>query len=141
MNGSHVVTGDGIQKTEISLLQVIRASPYAFLLPTARHLDLDGTDQLDLLHANHVEVFDGSRDHVSPFFRRGNILVSLKHLNVIAILDGATHEILWLWGPNNLALQHHPVLLENGRILLFDNGTEESRVLELDVPTGAVTWH
>jgi len=136
-----VVAEDGIKKTEISLLQAILASPYAFLLPTARHLDLDGVDQLDLLHANHVEVFDGSRDHVSPLFRQGNILVSLKHLNVIAILDGTTHEILWLWGPNNLALQHHPVLLENGRILLFDNGTEESRVLELDVPTGTVTWH
>jgi hypothetical protein len=136
-----VVSGDGIKKTEISLLQAIRASSYAFLLPTARQLDLEGVDQLDLLHANHVEVFDGSRDHVSPLFRRGNILVSLKHLNVIAILDGTTHEILWLWGPNNLALQHHPVLLENGRILLFDNGTEESRVLELDVPTGTVTWH
>jgi hypothetical protein len=136
-----VVSGDGIKKTEISLLQAIRASSYAFLLPTARQLDLEGVDQLDLLHANHVEVFDGSRDHLSPLFRRGNILVSLKHLNVIAILDGTTHEILWLWGPNNLALQHHPVLLENGRILLFDNGTEESRVLELDVPTGTVTWH
>jgi hypothetical protein len=128
-----VVSGDGIKKTEISLLQAIRASSYAFLLPTARQLDLEGVDQLDLLHANHVDV--------SPLFRRGNILVSLKHLNVIAILDGTTHEILWLWGPNNLALQHHPVLLENGRILLFDNGTEESRVLELDVPTGTVTWH
>ena len=136
-----VVTGDGIKKTEISLLQAFRASPYAFLLPTARQLDLDSVDQLDLLHANHVEVFDGSRDHVSPLFRRGNILISLKHLNIIAILDGATHKILWLWGPNNLALQHHPVLLENGRILLFDNGTEKSRVLELNVRTGTVTWH
>jgi hypothetical protein len=136
-----VLTGDGVKKTEISLLQVIRASPYGFLLPTARELNLNGVDHLDLLHANHVEVFDGSRDHVSPLFRKGNIVVSLKHLNVIAILDGTTREILWLWGPNNVALQHHPVLLENGRILLFDNGTEKSRILELDVPTETITWH
>jgi len=136
-----VVTGEGIKRTEISLLQVIRESPYMFLLPTARHLDLDGVDQLDLLHANHVEVFDGSKSHLSPLFEQGNILVSLKHLNVIAVLDGRTHEIIWLWGPNNLALQHHPVVLETGRILLFDNGIEQSRVIEVDVSTRTVTWH
>lgn len=136
-----IVTGDGKKKGEISLLQVIRDSPYSFLLPTARQLDLEGIDQLDLLHANHVEVFDGRQDSVSALFEQGNILVSLKHLNVIAILDGATHEMLWVWGPNNVALQHHPVPLESGDILLFDNGIEKSRILELDVRTNTVTWH
>ncbi|MEJ2239546.1 MAG: arylsulfotransferase family protein, partial [Gemmatimonadales bacterium] len=136
-----ILTSDGIERAEISLLDVIRHSPYAFLLPTAMELDQEDVDQLDLLHANHLEVLDGSLDDISPLFRRGNILVSLKHLNVIMILDSDTHQIVWLWGPNNLALQHHPVLLYYGHILVFDNGTERSRVLEIDVPTRVVTWH
>ena len=61
-------------------------------------------------------------------------------MNVIAILDGTTRDILWLWGPSNLSLQHDPTLLENGNILLFDNGLKESRVVRIEVPSGNFVW-
>ena len=56
------------------------------------------------------------------------------------ILDGKTHGILWLWGPTNVGWQHHPRLLSSGRILLFDNGFDESRVIEIEVPSGKIHW-
>ncbi len=67
-------------------------------------------------------------------------MISMRMLNAIAIIDGRTKEIVWLWGPNNVAVQHHPRLLANGNILLFDNGIEQSRVIELDPIEREVVW-
>jgi hypothetical protein len=68
------------------------------------------------------------------------MLVSMKHINAIAILDGDTKEILWLWGPTNISLQHQPQVLENGNMLVFDNGTSESRVIEVEPQSGRIIW-
>ncbi len=125
-----------------SVLEMLRTSPYAFLLP-----DLDavkarpgGTADLDLLHTNHVERFDGRLAGLSPLFAQGNLMLSLRNINTVLIVDGRSREILWVWGPGNVTFQHHPVLLDDGHILLFDNGTERSRVLELDPLSLEVTW-
>ena len=87
-----------------------------------------------------MEQFDGTLEDLSELYAEGNLLVSARNIDSILILDGDTHEILWLWGPNNIGRQHHPRLLENGRILVFDNGLAESRVLEVDVHFGEVQW-
>jgi len=138
-----VLSPEGELLYELDLLQILRDSPYAFLLPATTHLrprkDSDNPARdLDLLHTNHVEVFDGSLD--DPLFARGNLLVSMRNINSIAILDGQTHEIVWLWGPSNVIFQHHPVLLDDGHILLFDNGRKRSRVIELDPLTREIVW-
>jgi len=138
-----VLSADGELLYELDLLQILRDSPYAFLLPATTHLqprreNEDHARDLDLLHTNHVEVFDGSLD--DPLFARGNLLVSMRNINAIAILDGETHEILWLWGPSNVLFQHHPVLLDSGHILLFDNGRKRSRVIELEPRTREIVW-
>jgi hypothetical protein len=58
----------------------------------------------------------------------------MRKLNLIALLDPETEKIIWKWGPGNLCEQHHPTLLENGNILVFDNGTTKShsRIVELN---------
>lgn len=134
-----VLSQEGVQKREIPLLSPLLESTYRIVLPSVAHLPDEG-DDLDLLHANHVEVFDGSNEQYSPLFRRGNILISVRHTSTVAILDGSSAKILWLWGPTNISWQHHPRLLENGNILLFDNGTSKSRVIEISVPSGAIHW-
>jgi hypothetical protein len=97
-------------------------------------------DDIDIMHTNHIEVFDGSKEKFSPLYKSGNLLVSMRHLNAVAILDGKTREILWLWGPANIARQHHPRPLENGNMLIFDNGLSDSRIVEITVPEGRVVW-
>ena len=138
-----VLSPDGELLYELDLLQILRGSPYAFLLPATTHLrprkeNEDRARDLDLLHTNHVEVFDGSQE--SPLFAKGNLLVSMRNINTIAVLDGQTHEIVWVWGPSNVVFQHHPVLLDNGHLLVFDNGRKRSRVLELDPLTREIVW-
>jgi hypothetical protein len=136
-----VLSADGRREREIPLLDVLQRSPYAFLLPRTSGLPLPpDTTTADVLHSNHIEVFDGSLESQSPIYRRGNFLVSMKNLNTIAIIDGRTLQILWLWGPTNLTLQHSPTILPTGNILLFDNGTQTSDVVEVDPRRNAVVW-
>ena len=131
----------GEVREELSLLDVVRSSSYGFLLASvARRQFVAADGPLDTLHTNHVSVFDGSLASVSPLFGAGNILLSMRHLNAIMILDGATQDVLWIWGPSNLYGQHHPTLLPNGRLLVFDNGVSRSRVLEVDPRSNEIGW-
>jgi len=132
---------DGEVLREDSFVDIVQRSPYAFLMASVaanEYVPNDGP--LDVLHVNHVEVFDGSLAGIDPLFARGNLLVSMRHLSSIMILDGESHEVLWIWGPSNIYLQHHPQLLPSGRILLFDNGVEHSRVIDVDPLTRQLGW-
>jgi Arylsulfotransferase (ASST) len=97
----------------------------------------------DLFHTNSIQVFDGSLAARSPHFREGNILVSIHALGIVAILDPREERIVWALSGQWRA-QHGPRLLENGRILMFDNfGTMrvgESRALEVDPFTQEIVW-
>lgn len=98
--------------------------------------------QGDVFHANTIEVFDGRLGAVSPLFRAGNVLVSLRNVDFIGIVDGETKKFVWGLGKMFLK-QHQPVLLESGRMILFDNvglGRDRSRILEFDPFTQAVHW-
>jgi len=97
----------------------------------------------DWAHTNTVEVLPpnpkGERD---PRFRQGNILVSFRALDVIAIVDPEEDSVVWCYGPGILDGQHQPTMLENGNILLFDNGTYRgySIVREIDPLTERIVW-
>jgi len=131
---------DGRRIGEIDLLAALLRSRYRFLVPAISHRELPGSDTPDLLHSNHVEVFDGTQAHRSAMFRAGNILVSFRNISTILILDPRTRSIEWIWGPSNLTLQHHPTLLNSGNLLIFNNGIKRSSVLELDPVANRVVW-
>ncbi len=132
---------DGELKREISVLDAIHDSAYRFLLPSlAQEKDAQKGRQLDVLHTNHVEVFDGRLADRDPIYAEGNILISMRNINTIAILDGKSSDVVWIWGPTNLTFQHHPTLLDDGHILLFDNGFEHSRVIEIDPLSNGLVW-
>ena len=134
---------EGEELARFSVLEALRASPYAFLLPDvsdvrARKKRKDA--DLDLLHTNHVEVFDGRLSSVSPRYARGNLLLSMRNIHTVLILDGQDRSVEWIWGPSNLTFQHHPTVLDDGHVLIFDNGTKRSEVVEVDPDTGQVAW-
>lgn len=134
------ISPDGKVLAEDSLLEAIERSPYASLLET-----LDPTERADLFHTNTIEVFDGHLASLSPLFAKGNVLVSLWGLDTIAIVgppaEGEKPEVLFaltgLWHR-----QHQPTLLEDGRMLVFDNMAPDgySRVIELDPFTQKIAW-
>jgi len=136
-----ILSPEGEPLGEISILDLLQESPYAFLLPRLGHRDFQLTEPLfDVLHTNHVEVFDGRLAHLSPIYRAGNLLLSLRTISTVLILDPQAEEIVWAWGPGNLTFQHHPTLLDDGHLLIFDNGIDRSEVVEVDPLTYEVVW-
>lgn len=94
-------------------------------------------------HINTVDVLPetplGKRD---TRFRAGNLLVCFRNVNLVLVLDRIDYSVLWHWGADVLDLPHTPRMLDNGHILIFDNGTYRgsSRVLEIDPPSGEIVW-
>jgi outer membrane protein assembly factor BamB len=73
---------------------------------------------------------------------KGDILISVRELNTIAILSRQTKKIIWEWGSGEIDKQHHATLLDNGNILLFDNGPSRgfSRVIEVNPLSRKIEW-
>ena len=99
--------------------------------------------RIDYYHMNTVQLLPetelGRKDHR---FRAGNLIVCFRNVNLIAILDRSTMEIVWTWGPGQVELPHMPTMLTNGNILIYDNGTQRkySRIVELEPLTGRIAW-
>ncbi len=86
----------------------------------------------------------------------GNILVSLMKTNTVAVIDRMSGSVKLRWGAGEdtgvgrtgeLGHQHSATALDNGNILVFDNGLHPhgpiysySRVLEVDPNSGKMVW-
>ena len=79
----------------------------------------------------------------------GNILTNFRHYNTVTIIDKGTGDIVWRWGAGQLGHPHCPLPLDNGNILIFDNGYHRpnvafgfafSRVLEVNRETKEIEW-
>ena len=105
--------------------------------------DIGRQYRYDYFHTNTITVLPptppGERDRR---FAAGNLLVCFRNIDQIAILDADTRRILWSWGAGVLEGPHHPTMLENGHILVFNNGVKRihSSVVELDPVTGEIVW-
>ena len=105
--------------------------------------DGKGTPVFNYYHMNSIQVLPesplGRRDRR---FRAGNLLISLRNANLIAILDQDNYHVLWSWGPGELELQHTPRMLPNGHIIIMDNGLHRgwSRAVELDPERDEIVW-
>ena len=91
---------------------------------------------------NRREWGHGNSLNVTP---DGDFIVSYRRTNTVGIVDKATGAFKWKWGPNEIAHQHHPTWLDNGHILLFDNGAHGrgngfSRIVEVDTVSNEITW-
>jgi hypothetical protein len=100
---------------------------------------LDASGPVDVLHSNTLEVI--RRDH-DDAFRRGNVIVCTRDLDRVWVIDMASKRVVWSWGEGVLEWPHHPTLLPNGNLLLFDNGSRRhySRVLEIDPREKRIVW-
>ena len=99
--------------------------------------------QYDYYHLNTIKILpDTPLGKKDKRFQKGNWLICLRNTNLILILDKDTKEIVWHWGPGNLDWPHMPVMLENGDILIFDNGAHRdySRVIQINPLNKNITW-
>ncbi len=86
-------------------------------------------------HANSVSVTPD-----------GDWLVSFRRIDTVAAIDPSSGALRWRWGRGRLAHQHDAKILDNGHLLVFDNGVhrvgeaEFSRVVEVDVARDEIVW-
>jgi len=135
-----ILSPDGKMLESYSLIDLIINSPYANLIN--RKVVKTGGFFGHILHSNTLEIFDGSLEHKSPLFKKGNILVSILMVDAIAIFNLAEQQLVWVLGSGLWKSQHQPTLLKNGNILIFDNKDSENRsqVLEFDPFTQKIVW-
>jgi hypothetical protein len=97
----------------------------------------------DYFHVNTIGLLpETPLGLVDKRFAAGNLLICMRNVNQIAVLDRDTKEFLWVWGEGALEWPHHPTMLEDGNILVFDNGVrrEYSRVIEVNPTTRTIEW-
>ena len=130
-----VLGPDGSFIEEFSVLEAIRDSDYSSLLGAVE--DSEG----DILHTNTVKILDGSHEHLSPAFKAGNALVSLRTSSAVVSIDLERNRVVWaMLGP--FKVQHDSSLLESGNLLLLDNLGHHgrSKVVEIDPLTQEIVW-
>ncbi|HTY44417.1 MAG TPA: arylsulfotransferase family protein [Patescibacteria group bacterium] len=139
-----VLTPEGAIKKEFSFLDMVMADPGGPILAWVKECKiLNETGAGEIFDTNALQIID--RDMVlAPgcAVKKGDILFSMKSLDIIGVVDLRRQRIVWSWGRGELDMQHNPTLLANGNILIFDNGRRRkySRVVELDPRAGKVVW-
>jgi hypothetical protein len=135
-------TPDGSLVREISLLEAVYNTDYKHLLWNFKSL----RRRWDVLHLNNVELLGRDLADDFPMFDEGDILVSLRELNVVAVLN-PTGEIKWI-KVGEFTRQHDPDFEPGGWITVFDNRWEEdihkgthlggSRIVAIDPVTDEI---
>ena len=141
-----LLSADGTPLRKVSVLDALAASPYkAFfnLVPAG------ASERGDILHVNSVKFIPLSFARHHDLVEAGQALLVLREIDTVAALDLDAGRVVWAsrlpaTGP------HDADPLDNGHVLVFDNGlrygamTEwrmpRSRVLEVDPASGAVAW-
>ena len=141
------INAQGEITKKLSILDIIYRSGYEALLLA------DGNSGIkrfagDITHMNDVEVLSTNKAKNFPLFNAGDIMVSLRNLNLLVVIDGKSELIKWsMVGP--FIHQHDPDFLDNGNIAVYDNRAEGphstgnilggSRILEINPVTRKVT--
>ena len=79
--------------------------------------------------------------------RDGQVLMSLRMTSGVIAVDKNSGNVTWHLGSDVVAQQHTPVELDNGNILIFDNGNMRprvpgayTRVIEVNRATKQIEW-
>ena len=142
------VSPDGTVLQEISILDLIYRSRYEGVLFAngAHDSTLDVPLGGDFMHLNDVEVLTPELASAFPMFEEGDLLLSLRNLNLLMVISPHTGQIKWAQtGP--YLRQHDPDFLPTGQIAVYDNRRDgsgikrfgDSRILTVDPGTHRVT--
>ena len=142
-----LLSPNGEEKQRVSLLDCFEASEehswttaYRKFWEKQYEREYD-FERNDLFHTNSVQMLDGTIADRAPAFRKGNVLVSLGHMDVIAVVDLEARKVVWsLVG--RTALQHDAKIIGGGELMLFDNlwRSSQSAVKVFDPVTNEVLW-
>jgi hypothetical protein len=132
-----LVSPDGQILREVSILEALYMSDHIGLIAVGR-------TRRDVTHMNDVEELSAELADDFPMFEQGDLLVSLRNLNLLVVLDGKTERIKWFF-THPLLRQHDSDFITGGLISVYDNRDEYaetanvlggSRILNINPATG-----
>ena len=91
-------------------------------------------------HTNTVEIIN---EDIKGVCDKGDILISSRDMSMVGILNVEEQRFVWTWGAGVVSGQHQPTLLDNGNIMMLDNGWKSrnySRIIELDPAAKEIKW-
>jgi hypothetical protein len=112
----YLVSPDGEILREVSVLEALYESDHIGLLALGRA-------RFDVTHMNDVEELSAALADEFPMFEQGDLLVSLRNLNLLVVIDGKTERIKWFFS-HPLLRQHDPDFISGGLISVYDNRDE-----------------
>lgn len=120
------ITADGDVLEQISLLNLLYQNDLE------RHIFKHGQqDNADPTHLNDIEPLGANLAREHPLFEAGDLLLSLRHLDLVLVVDPETQKIKWHTSHVSTR-QHDPDFMAGGWIGIFDNrsdGTFRGEVL------------
>lgn len=133
-------TGHGTDAEHQAFLDLFRraADPGEQVHEGVRNVVLHNT-AADIFHANSAQaVVHG----IDGLWEPGDYLVSVRNLDLVVVIGAEDHEVRWSWGPGEIEHQHHATQLDDGSVMLFDNGVERgfSRILVVDPRDDHIAW-
>lgn len=107
-----------------------------------RRIDGDPPDRdsFDFFHPNDVDVLSATLAPRFPMFEPGDLLVSFRVIDLVAVIDPKTAALKW-WNTGPWLKQHDPDFLPDGRISVYSNnpGRRRSDIIKIDPTTRSVT--
>lgn len=127
------VTSDGQVLEDIYVLDVLYENGLERYIPKmmASVNPSEGEVRDDITHMNDVEPLDSSMADEYPLFDAGDLLVSLRHVNLVFVFDPKTLEVKW-HESDPFVYQHDPDFIGDGWIGIFNNNrdlTEDGSML------------
>ncbi len=88
-------------------------------------------------HPNDIEILAPEMVGVFPQFEAGDIMISLRTPNLVAVLDPDTLKVKW-WRHGPWHRQHDPDFQPDGTITVFDNRLDlgQSQIIKIDPQSG-----
>jgi len=135
-----VLSPEGKQLKKVSILDALLRSRYGRMMRAGPAWNIKS----DFLHTNSVDVIEAEAASNFPAVSEGQVLLSLRDIDTVAVLDLEKEEVVWAV-EGSWHRQHDADMLPNGNIMLFDNwGHYEdgggSRVMEFDPMTLETVW-
>lgn len=108
----------------------------------SRHISEDPESRaaIDFFHPNDVDVLSEALAPAFPMFAAGDLLLSFREIDLVAVLDPATKRLKW-WSHGAWIKQHDPDFIVDGTISVYSNNSSRGRseILKIDPATHKIS--
>lgn len=117
------VSPEGRVLQEISVPGLMLRNGLQSLLTANSHFDVSERPRLEIVHVNDIEELTPELAPAFPDFEAGDLVLSLRHLNLLMVVDPDAETVRWhRTGP--WIRQHDPDFRPDGTITVFDNNAD-----------------